>query len=35
MLASGFHHPSVVAAQLRFENWHMIQAFITATASSA
>ncbi|KAL6862791.1 hypothetical protein ACO1O0_003029 [Amphichorda felina] len=35
MLASGFHHPSVVISQLRFDNWHMFQAFITATAASA
>jgi hypothetical protein len=35
MLASGFHHPSVVISQLKFENWHMFQTFMTATAASA
>lgn len=35
MLASGFHHPSIVISQLKFENWHMFQTFITATAASA
>jgi hypothetical protein len=34
MLAAGFHHPSIVISQLKFENFHMIQAFLTATASS-
>ncbi|KAK2590731.1 hypothetical protein QQS21_011581 [Conoideocrella luteorostrata] len=35
MAAAGFHEPSVVIAQLKFENWHMIQAFLAATATSA
>ncbi|QUC17289.1 uncharacterized protein UV8b_01530 [Ustilaginoidea virens] len=35
MAAAGFHEPSVVVSQLRFENWHMMQAFLTATATSA
>ncbi|CAI6097205.1 unnamed protein product [Clonostachys chloroleuca] len=35
MFAAGFHHPSVIVAQLKFENFHMIQAFLTATATSA
>lgn len=35
MLASGFQNPSVIISQLKFENWHMIQAFLTATATSA
>lgn len=34
MLAAGFHHPSIVISQLKFENYHMIQAFLTATATS-
>lgn len=35
MLAAGFHQSSVVISQLKLENWHMFQAFLTATASSA
>lgn len=35
MLAAGFHYPSIVVSQLKFDNWHMIQAFMTATAGSA
>lgn len=35
MLAAGFHQPSIVISQLKLENWHMVQAFLTATASSA
>jgi hypothetical protein len=35
MLAAGFHHPSVVISQLRFDNFHMIETFLTATATSA
>ncbi|KAM3437040.1 hypothetical protein MY4824_003941 [Beauveria thailandica] len=34
MIAAGFYNPAVVVAQLRFENWHMVQAFLAATASS-
>ncbi|KAJ9155087.1 YeeE/YedE family protein [Pleurostoma richardsiae] len=35
LTASGVYQPSVILSQLSFENWHMIQAFLTATASSA
>ncbi|PHH85915.1 hypothetical protein CDD83_10993 [Cordyceps sp. RAO-2017] len=35
MTASGFHDPSIIAAQMRFQNWHMMQTFLAATASSA
>ncbi|KAF4126570.1 Pfam:DUF395 [Geosmithia morbida] len=35
MLAAGFHHPSIVVSQLKFDNWHMVQTFMTATAGSA
>ncbi|KJZ79209.1 hypothetical protein HIM_01360 [Hirsutella minnesotensis 3608] len=35
MTAAGFHNPAVILAQMRFENWHMLQAFLTATACSA
>jgi len=34
MIAAGFYNPAVVIAQLKFENWHMVQAFLAATASS-
>lgn len=35
MMAAGFYDPAVVLAQLKFDNWHMFQAFLAATASSA
>lgn len=34
MIAAGFYNPAVVISQLKFENWHMMQAFLAATASS-
>lgn len=34
-VASGVFQPSVIMSQLKLENWHMAQAFLTATASSA
>lgn len=34
MIAAGFYNPAVVISQLKFENWHMVQAFLAATASS-
>ncbi|KHO02132.1 YeeE/YedE family protein [Metarhizium album ARSEF 1941] len=35
MMAAGFHQPSVVTSQFKFEDWHMFQTFLAATASSA
>ncbi|KAK1767989.1 YeeE/YedE family protein [Phialemonium atrogriseum] len=35
LVASGVFQPSVILSQFRLENWHMTQAFLTATASSA
>lgn len=35
LVASGVFQPSVIVSQLRLEDWHMAQAFLTATASSA
>ncbi|RDA95019.1 hypothetical protein CP533_2122 [Ophiocordyceps camponoti-saundersi (nom. inval.)] len=35
MTAAGFHDPSLIIAQMKFERWHMLQAFMAATASSA
>jgi len=35
LTASGVYQPSVIISQLKFENWHMIQAFLTGVASSA
>ncbi|KAM0279093.1 hypothetical protein ACHAQH_004779 [Verticillium albo-atrum] len=34
LTAAGVYHPAVITSQLKFENWHMIQAFLAATASS-
>jgi hypothetical protein len=35
MVAAGIYQPSVIISQLKFEDWHMFQVFLTATASSA
>ncbi|KAK1752060.1 hypothetical protein QBC47DRAFT_64361 [Echria macrotheca] len=35
LTASGVYQPSVILSQLKFENFHMIQTFLTAAASSA
>ncbi|GJN69611.1 hypothetical protein PLICBS_003660 [Purpureocillium lilacinum] len=35
MVAAGFANPAVVVSQMKFESWHMFQAFLAATASSA
>ncbi|KAM7190763.1 hypothetical protein V8F33_009312 [Rhypophila sp. PSN 637] len=35
LTASGVYQPSVIVSQLKFENWHMIQTFLTAAATSA
>lgn len=35
MTAAGFHDPSLVVGQMKVENWHMVQTFMAATASSA
>jgi hypothetical protein len=35
LLAAGFHQPAAIISQMRLENFHMVQVFITATASSA
>ncbi|KAB5535328.1 hypothetical protein GE09DRAFT_1291443 [Coniochaeta sp. 2T2.1] len=34
LVASGVYQPSVILGQLNLTNWHMIQAFLTATATS-
>lgn len=35
MMAAGFHNPAIVIEQFKFQNWHMFQTFLAATASSA
>ncbi|KAK3939826.1 hypothetical protein QBC46DRAFT_387065 [Diplogelasinospora grovesii] len=35
LTAAGVYQPAVIVSQLRLENWHMIQAFLTAAAGSA
>jgi len=35
LTASGVYQPSVIISQLKFENFHMLQAFLTACAGSA
>jgi hypothetical protein len=34
-MGASFHNPAIVIAQMKGENWHMAQAFLAATASSA
>jgi len=34
LVAAGVYQPSVIIAQLKLEDWHMVQAFVTAIASS-
>ncbi|KAK4080691.1 hypothetical protein Trihar35433_1796 [Trichoderma harzianum] len=35
MMAASFHNPAIVIAQMKWENFHMAQAFLAATATSA
>jgi len=35
LTASGIYQPSVILSQFQFTNWHMVQTFVAATASSA
>ena len=35
LVASGVFQPAVIISQLRLQDWHMAQAFLTATAISA
>jgi len=34
LVAAGVYKPSVIISQVKFENYHMLQAFLAATASS-
>ncbi|KAK2040275.1 YeeE/YedE family protein [Colletotrichum somersetense] len=34
LVAAGVYQPSVIIAQLKLEDWHMVQAFLAAAASS-
>lgn len=35
LTAAGVYSPSCIIGQLRFENFHMLEVFMTATAGSA
>lgn len=35
MTTAGFHDGSLIVAQMKLQSWHMLQAFMVATASSA
>jgi hypothetical protein len=35
LVAAGVYQPGVIISQLKLEDWHMIQAFLAATASSS
>ncbi|KAH6690359.1 YeeE/YedE family protein [Plectosphaerella plurivora] len=35
LVAAGVYQPGIIIKQLKLEDWHMIQAFLAATASSA
>lgn len=34
LTASGMHQPSVIVGQFKMENFHMLETFMTAAASS-
>ncbi len=34
LTAAGVYQPSVIISQLQLQNWHMIQSFLAAAASS-
>lgn len=34
LVAAGVYRPDIIISQLKLEDWHMIQAFLAATASS-
>jgi hypothetical protein len=35
LTSSGVYQPSTIVSQLAFTDWHMIQVFLTAAATSA
>lgn len=35
LVAAGVHQPAVILGQLKFENWHMLETFLAAAASSS
>ncbi|KAL2754607.1 hypothetical protein ACRALDRAFT_1063407 [Sodiomyces alcalophilus JCM 7366] len=35
LVAAGVHQPSVILGQLKFEDWHMLQSFLAAAATSS
>ncbi len=35
LLAAGVYSPHIIVGQMRLENFHMLQAFLAASASSA
>lgn len=35
LLTAGVHSPAIIVNQLKFTDWRMVQAFLTATAGSA
>ncbi|ROT38665.1 YeeE/YedE family protein [Sodiomyces alkalinus F11] len=35
LVAAGVHQPAVILGQLKFEDWHMLQTFLAAAASSS
>jgi hypothetical protein len=34
LTAAGVYQPSTIVSQLKLENWHMMEAFLTAASSS-
>jgi hypothetical protein len=34
LTASGVYHPSAIIGQLKLDDWHMLETFLMATASS-
>jgi hypothetical protein len=34
LAATGIYQPTVIVSQMRLENWHMVQTFLTASGAS-
>lgn len=34
LAATGMYHPAVIISQMKLENWHMVQTFLTASGAS-
>lgn len=35
LLGASLHQPAAISSQVKLEDWHLLQAFLTATSTSA